>query len=46
MVSSAAFYFGHWFKKITQTIKFLKENFIQKKQERKGRKDKVWQILV
>ena len=25
-----------WFKKITQTIKFLKGNFIQRKQEKKG----------
>ena len=35
-ISSAAFYFGFWLKKITPTIKFLKGNFILKKWKRKG----------
>ena len=44
MVSSAVFKFGYseysdyWFEKTTQTIKFLKGNFIEKKKERKVQK--------
>ena len=43
---SAAFLFGYCFEKITQIMKFLKGNFVQRNIKESDRKDKVLQILV